>query len=60
MEMIVKDTDYTEYFKSLNNMVHNPIFMNTVKASWERDMEGNVMWKFHQKLKGLANTLALG
>ena len=57
MDLIAKDKHYTMYFKYLNCLVDNPIFMNTMKACWERELEGNVMCKFYHKLKRLANTL---
>ena len=33
--------------------------MLTVKNCWDRPVEGNVMWKFHQKMKRLSNTLSV-
>ena len=57
MEIIIHDTNFTKYFKFLNCWVDNPNFLNIVKACWERDREGNVMWKF-QKLKILPNNLS--
>lgn len=56
MELIAIDKDYTKYHKFLNCWVDNPSFMNTVKTFWEREVEGNVIWKFHKELIRLANT----
>ena len=33
--------------------------MLTVKNCWDRPVEGHAMWKFHQKMKRLSNTLSV-
>jgi len=58
MEMDAKVENQTRYFKFLNCWADHTNFLDTVKACWERTMEGNNMWKFHQKLKRLSNTLS--
>ncbi|XP_069152841.1 uncharacterized protein [Solanum lycopersicum] len=59
MEMIPKDSNHIKYFKFLNCWVDNPLFMETVHTSWDREVEGTDMGRFHEKLKRLANTLSV-
>ena len=59
MEMVANEADHIKYFKFLNCWVDNPDFMNIVKDCWNRPTEGNAMWKFHQKIKRLSNTLSV-
>ncbi|KAH0712277.1 hypothetical protein KY289_008236 [Solanum tuberosum] len=58
MEMISREEDHIKYFKFLNCWTDQPNFSDIVKACWDRPIEGNNMWKFHQKLKRLSNTLS--
>ncbi|KAG5580297.1 hypothetical protein H5410_050924 [Solanum commersonii] len=58
MEMTEKEEDYIKYFKFLNCWADQPKFLDTVKACWERIVEGDSMWRFHQKMKRLSNTLS--
>ncbi|KAH0639244.1 hypothetical protein KY285_035830 [Solanum tuberosum] len=58
MEMIVREEDHIKYFKFLNCWTDQPKFIDNVKTCWERPIEGNNMWRFHQKLKRLSNTLS--
>ncbi|TMX01865.1 hypothetical protein EJD97_023372 [Solanum chilense] len=59
MEMIPKDSNHIKYFKFLNCCVDNPLFMKTMQTCWDREVEGTDMWRSHQKLKRLANTLSV-
>nr|XP_004252203.1 uncharacterized protein LOC101264798 [Solanum lycopersicum] len=56
--MVSTEADHIKYFRFLNFWVDNPNFMLTVKNCWDRQVEGNAMWKFHQKMKRLAITLS--
>ncbi|XP_049399716.1 uncharacterized protein LOC125863741 [Solanum stenotomum] len=58
MEMNAREDDHIKYFKFLNCWTDQPNFLETVKACWDRNVEGNNMWKFHQKMKRLSNTLS--
>ncbi|KAH0684447.1 hypothetical protein KY289_022199 [Solanum tuberosum] len=58
MEMNARVDDHIKYFKFLNCWTDQPNFIDTVKTCWERPIEGNNMWRFHQKLKRLSNTLS--
>ncbi|KAH0667664.1 hypothetical protein KY285_028870 [Solanum tuberosum] len=58
MEMVVRVEDQIMYFKFLNCWADQTNILDTVKACWERTVEGNNMWRFHQKLKRLSNTLS--
>ena len=58
MEMTPSTTDHIKYFRFLNCWVDNPQFLETVKTCWEKEVEGNGMWRFHQKMKRLSNTLS--
>ncbi|XP_015161044.1 uncharacterized protein [Solanum tuberosum] len=58
MEMNNRSEDHTKYFKFLNCWADQPNFLDIVQACWDREQEGNSMWKFHQKLKRLARTIS--
>ncbi|WMV13661.1 hypothetical protein MTR67_007046 [Solanum verrucosum] len=58
MEICPRKENHIRYFKFLNCWTDQPNFLDTVKACWDRTVEGNNMWKFHQKLKRLSNTLS--
>ncbi|KAG5598988.1 hypothetical protein H5410_030358 [Solanum commersonii] len=60
MEMTTREEDHIKYFKFLNCWADQPQFLDIVKTCWERTVEGNSMWRFHQKLKRLSNTLTIG
>ena len=51
MEMVSATTNHNKYFRFLNCWVENPHFMETVKRSWEKEVQGTGMSRFHQKLK---------
>nr|XP_019067280.1 uncharacterized protein LOC109119268 [Solanum lycopersicum] len=59
LEMVSAEANHINYFKFLNCWVDNPNFMVTVKNCWDRPVEGNAMWKFHQKMKRLSKTLSV-
>ncbi|KAK4706446.1 hypothetical protein R3W88_033995 [Solanum pinnatisectum] len=58
MGMKAAKNDHTRYFKFLNFWTDQFNFLDIVKACWERKVEGNNMWRFHQKLKRLSSTLS--
>lgn len=41
----------------INCWVEKPLFMETMQTCWDREVDGTSMWRFHHKLKRLANTL---
>ncbi|KAK4706802.1 hypothetical protein R3W88_033634 [Solanum pinnatisectum] len=47
MEMNTAENDHIRYFKFLNFWTDHSNFLDFVKACWERNTEGNSMWKFH-------------
>ncbi|XP_055826362.1 uncharacterized protein LOC129894731 [Solanum dulcamara] len=47
-----------KYFKFMNCWTDHHSFMDTVSNCWNRNIEGNPMWCFHQKMKRLSNTLS--
>ncbi|XP_055824484.1 uncharacterized protein LOC129893019 [Solanum dulcamara] len=49
---------HIKYFKFLNCWTDHPSFMETVNNCWNRNIEGNPMWCFHQKMKRLSTTLS--
>ena len=59
MEMVSTASDYIKYFRFLNCGVENPHFMETIKTCREKEMEGTGMWRFHQNMKRLSNTLSV-
>ncbi|KAK4716315.1 hypothetical protein R3W88_014653 [Solanum pinnatisectum] len=58
MEIQARPQDYIKYFRFLNCWVDQPLFVDTVTRCWERPVEGQPMWIFHQKMKRLASTLS--
>ncbi|WMV13571.1 hypothetical protein MTR67_006956 [Solanum verrucosum] len=58
LELNAKEQEHIKYFKFLNCWADHNKFLDIVKTCWERNVEGNNMWKFHQKLKRLSNTLS--
>ncbi|WMV50080.1 hypothetical protein MTR67_043465, partial [Solanum verrucosum] len=58
LKMVAKEEEHTKYFKFVNCWANHPNFFDMVKSCWERKVEGNNMWRFHQKLKRLSNTLS--
>ncbi|XP_049348952.1 uncharacterized protein LOC125813502 [Solanum verrucosum] len=58
LEMTAREEEHIRYFKFLNCWADQPKFLDIVKACWDRTVEGNNMWRFHQKLKRLSKTLS--
>lgn len=58
MEMQERQDNKVRYFKFLHFWVENKNFMTTVQNCWDREVERNPIWKLHQKMKRLANTLS--
>ncbi|WMV45630.1 hypothetical protein MTR67_039015 [Solanum verrucosum] len=58
LEMKARPDNCIKYFRFLNFWVEQPSFIETVSACWNRPVEGNPMWTFHQKIKRLASTLS--
>ncbi|XP_069154435.1 uncharacterized protein [Solanum lycopersicum] len=56
---LVNDSCRPHQIFQINCWVDNPNFMLTVKNCWDRPVEGHAMWKFHQKMKRLSNTLSV-
>ncbi|XP_010314574.1 uncharacterized protein [Solanum lycopersicum] len=56
MEKIFNDSNHTKYFEFLYCLVDSPNFMETVQTCLDKEVDGIGMWRFHQKLKRLANT----
>ncbi|XP_059301908.1 uncharacterized protein LOC132053826 [Lycium ferocissimum] len=54
------NTDFQgmRYFKFLNFWTDQPQFKEIVQNSWQEDIQGNIMWKFQQKLKLLGKNLS--
>ena len=40
MEMVSKEINHIKYFKFLNCLVENPLFMENVQTCWDRDVDG--------------------
>ncbi|KAK6780088.1 hypothetical protein RDI58_022272 [Solanum bulbocastanum] len=59
MEITARSEEHIKYFKFLNCWVEQPSFTETVERCWNRPVEGNPMWSFHQKLKRLSCTLSV-
>ncbi|XP_059289464.1 uncharacterized protein LOC132042983 [Lycium ferocissimum] len=57
-EMKERNDDSIKYFKFLNCWTDNASFLETVKSCWDREMTGNPMLVFHQKMKRLSKTLS--
>ncbi|KAH0672477.1 hypothetical protein KY290_024710 [Solanum tuberosum] len=47
-----------KYFRFLNVWIEHPNFKHVVQDAWNVDIQGNSMWKLHQKLKPLSRTLS--
>ncbi|KAK4707386.1 hypothetical protein R3W88_033075 [Solanum pinnatisectum] len=58
MEIQARPHDYIKYFRFLNYWADQPSFTDTVTRCWERPIEGQPIWIFHQKMKRLASTLS--
>lgn len=58
MEMRVNDNQGIKYFKFLHCWVDNDSFMDTVTSCWNKEVHGNPMWRWHQKIKKLTTTLS--
>ncbi|XP_047264380.1 uncharacterized protein LOC124896702 [Capsicum annuum] len=58
IEMKVRQENITRYFKFLNCWVENSSFLETVSNCWNRECDGNPMWRFHMKMKRLFSTLS--
>ncbi|XP_015170882.1 uncharacterized protein [Solanum tuberosum] len=58
MEMTVNDNQGIKYFKFLHCWVDNDSFMDTVTSCWNKEVHGNPMWRWHQKIKKLTTTLS--
>ncbi|KAH0714942.1 hypothetical protein KY284_007847 [Solanum tuberosum] len=58
MEMNARYENHIKYFKFLNFGVDQPSFLTTVIDCWNRQIEGNPMWIFYQKIKRVAYTLS--
>lgn len=58
MEMTDRVAKVIKYCKFLNCWVDQPDFLDVVQKCWERPVQGNVMWLFHQKLLRLSSTLS--
>ncbi|XP_015057525.1 uncharacterized protein LOC107003747 [Solanum pennellii] len=59
LEMVSNESEYIKYFRFLNCWIDNRNFILTVKECWDRPVEGNAMWQFHQKMKRISNTLSV-
>ncbi|WMV30180.1 hypothetical protein MTR67_023565 [Solanum verrucosum] len=55
---LVTDTWLKKMPQTTITHLPSPKFLDIVRTCWERTVEGNNMWKFHQKLKRLSNTLS--
>ncbi|WMV15018.1 hypothetical protein MTR67_008403 [Solanum verrucosum] len=58
MEMNVRQVNYIKYFRFLNCWADQPTFLDTMTDCWDRRMEGDPMWIFHQKMKRVVATLS--
>lgn len=58
MEMHVRPDNATRYFKFLNCWTENNSFLPLVQEVWNRQVYGNQMWIFHQKIKALCSALS--
>ncbi|XP_049391508.1 uncharacterized protein LOC125855898 [Solanum stenotomum] len=56
MEIVDKVKQPIKYFKFLHCWTEHEEFNNVVKACWDRDVEGNPMWRLQQKIKRLTVT----
>ncbi|KAG5600548.1 hypothetical protein H5410_031918 [Solanum commersonii] len=54
-------SDHCPILMEINARIENadqPSFLDTVKGCWNRSVEGDPMWNFHQKMKRVAATLS--
>ncbi|XP_060211737.1 uncharacterized protein LOC132639298 [Lycium barbarum] len=51
------DANFIKYFRFLNFWEEQPDFYNVVKLNWNPEVNGNIFWIFHQKLKRLSKAL---
>ncbi|KAG5586604.1 hypothetical protein H5410_047038 [Solanum commersonii] len=58
MEINARTENVTRYFRFLNYWADQPSFLDTIKGCWNRSVEGDPMWIFHQKMKRMAATLS--
>ncbi|KAH0717174.1 hypothetical protein KY285_013205 [Solanum tuberosum] len=58
MEMTVNDNQGIKYFKFLQCWVDNDSFMDTVTSYWNKEVHGNPMWRWNQKMKKLTTTIS--
>ncbi|XP_019237808.1 PREDICTED: uncharacterized protein LOC109217962 [Nicotiana attenuata] len=58
MEINVRNENGKKYFRFLNCWVDNVKFKPFVQEIWDKDVNGEAMWIFYQKLKALANGLS--
>ncbi|XP_015165490.1 uncharacterized protein [Solanum tuberosum] len=56
MEIVDKVKQPIKYFKFLHCWTKHEEFNNVVKACWDREVEGNPMWRLQQKMKRLTAT----
>ncbi|XP_015158216.1 uncharacterized protein [Solanum tuberosum] len=56
--MTMNDYQGIKYFKFLHCWVDNDSFMDTVTSCWNKEVHGNPMWRWHQKMKRLTTTLS--
>ncbi|KAG5580308.1 hypothetical protein H5410_050935 [Solanum commersonii] len=55
-DKLIQDEQHIKYFKFLHCWTESDTFMNTVEECWSRTVQGNPMWRLHQKMKRLATT----
>ncbi|XP_019252919.1 PREDICTED: uncharacterized protein LOC109231741 [Nicotiana attenuata] len=58
MEMHVRLEGAKKYFKFLNCCTENASFLPLVQTVWDKQIQGNAMWIFHQKTKALCSELS--
>ncbi|KAG5595834.1 hypothetical protein H5410_037066 [Solanum commersonii] len=51
MEIVVRNEQPIKYFKFLHYWTDHESFNYIVKDCWDREVQGNPMWKLHQKMK---------
>ena len=58
LEIINYEVIHNKNFKFLNCQVDSLNFSRIVKACWDREVNGNSMWRFNHKMKSLSNSLS--
>ncbi|XP_019242684.1 PREDICTED: uncharacterized protein LOC109222831, partial [Nicotiana attenuata] len=58
MEMHVRPEGAKKYFKLLNCWTESASFLPLVQTVWDKQIQGNAMWIFHQKTKALCSELS--